>query len=100
MGNNVPAMRTLANGAVVPADTPAVAAAKRAHQNAVGAINPSNNAPAAIYQSQPVPTLQSLSNGAVVPADTPAVAAAKQAHYNADGALHNSVHADTPVTRA
>merc|ERR1712168_1150620 len=117
-------MKTLANGAVVPADTPSVAAAKRAHQNAGGAINPSSHSPASISpssyspssipQSQHVPQMKTLANGAVVPADTPAVAAAKQAHYNAGGAINPSssvpalhtlangavVPADTPAVAA
>merc|ERR1711931_159364 len=93
-------MKTLANGAVVPADTPAVAAAKRAHQNAGGAvnpssyspasINPSSYSPASIHQSQHVPQMKTLANGAVVPADTPSVAAAKRAHQNAGGAINPS----------
>merc|ERR1711931_95297 len=97
---HVPQMKTLANGAVVPADTPSVAAAKRAHQNAGGAINPSSGSPASInpsryspasiHQPQHVPQMKTHANGAVVPADTPAVAAAKRAHQNAVGAINPS----------
>merc|ERR1711890_53183 len=57
------------NGAVVPADTPAVAAAKLSHFHAGGAVHP------VLY-------------GAVVPADTPEVQAAKAAHAAAGGAVH------------
>merc|ERR1711931_456563 len=97
---HVPQMKTLPNGAVVPADTPSVAAAKRAHQNAGGAINPSSGSPASINpsryspastpQSLHVPQMKTLPNEAVVPADTPSVAAAKRAHQNAGGAINPS----------
>merc|ERR1712168_1239097 len=101
-------MKTLANGAVVPADTPSVAAAKRAHQNAGGAINPSSHSPASISPSsyspssipqlQHVPLMKTLANGAVVPADTPSVAAAKRAHQNAGGAVNPSRHSPASIS--
>merc|ERR1712055_1268553 len=72
----------LPNGAVVPADTPAVAAARAAHAQAGGAV---------LYHAAPlaahVVPLVTHFNGAVVPADTPAVAAARAAHAAA-GAVH------------
>merc|ERR1712025_251973 len=64
------------NGAVVPADTPAVAAAKAAH---FGAVYPYAYAPGALVAHV---------NGAVVPADTAEVYAAKVAHAQAGGAVH------------
>merc|ERR1711962_790693 len=75
-------MVTLANGAVVPADTPAIAAAKAAFRAAGGEINP-----AAVGQvgAAAAGLLVTLSNGAVVPADTPAIAAAKAAFRKAGG---------------
>merc|ERR1712090_118709 len=69
------------NGAVVPADTPAVAAAKLSHFHAGGAVHP------LVYGVAPV-ALVALPNGAVVPADTPEVVAAKAAHAAAGGAVH------------
>merc|ERR1711862_143468 len=92
---HVPSMKTLPNGAVVPADTPAVAAAKRAHQNAGGSINPSGNTgnsfnPSSYTGAQHVPSMKTLPNGAVVPVDTLAVAAAKRAHQNAGGSINQS----------
>merc|ERR1719430_569680 len=60
------------NGAKVPADEPAVAAARAAHLNKK----------ATIAASAPYGALVSHSNGAVVPADEPAVAAARAAHLN------------------
>merc|ERR1711931_604852 len=58
------------NGAKVPADEPAVAAARAAHLNARAAAS----APRALV---------SHANGAVVPADEPAVVAARAAHLSA-----------------
>merc|ERR1711970_942435 len=60
------------NGAVVPADTPQVKAAKAAFQRAGGVIS----API----SQGPPAVVSHANGAITPADTPAVQAAKASH--------------------
>merc|ERR1712168_775341 len=109
---HVPVMQTLDNGAVVPADTPSVMAAKQTHQNAGGAIHPSKHDPNAIHsskhdpsaihsskhvpsakhQSYHVPVMRNLDDGAVVPADTPSVVAAKQTHKNAGGAIHPAKH--------
>merc|ERR1719312_1277466 len=61
------------NGAKVPADEPAVAAARAAHLNEKIAT-----ASSASYGA-----LVSHANGAVVPADEPAVAAARAAHLSA-----------------
>ena len=61
-----------ANGAVVPADTPQVKAAKAAFQRAGGIMS----APV----DQGPPAVVSHANGALTPADTPAVQAAKASH--------------------
>ena len=75
------------NGAVVPADTPAVAAAKAAFYHAGGAIHPVAGIAhtPVVYAAGP---LVSHANGAVVPADTPDVVAARAAHAAAGGAVH------------
>merc|ERR1712168_562428 len=61
-----------ANGAVVPADTPQVKAAKAAFKRAGGVIS--------VPVSQGPPAVVSHGNGATTPADTPAVQAAKASH--------------------
>merc|ERR1712168_1305789 len=61
-----------ANGAVVPADTPQVKAAKAAFERAGGVIS--------VSVSQGPPAVVSHANGAITPADTPAVQAAKASH--------------------
>merc|ERR1719393_1185350 len=88
------------NGAVVPADEPAVAAARAEHLSAKGAIaHAAYAAPAvaaapvahAAYAAVPaVPAvapahygLVAHPNGAIVPADEPAVVEARAAHLNA-----------------
>nr|ABU41085.1 hypothetical protein [Lepeophtheirus salmonis] len=96
------------NGAVVPADTPAIAHAKAQHFAAKGhahggayAHGPVHGhahhaAPyaygyahgAAAYPVAGYTPLVSHPNGAVTPADTPDVAAAKAAHVAAGGAAH------------
>merc|ERR1711982_299075 len=68
------------NGAVVPADTLEVAAARAAHLGLVGYPYPY-----AVYAPN---GLVAHYNGAVVPADTPEVYAAKVAHAAAVGAVH------------
>merc|ERR1711981_1141522 len=97
--HHIPAVVSHPNGAKVPADTPAVQAAKAAHvasvatakanfHHAGGNINPSVGvAPSVAYSHVPaiktahhVPAVVSHPNGAKVPADTPAVQAAKAAH--------------------
>merc|ERR1712055_120920 len=61
-----------AKGAVVPADTPQVKAAKAAFYRAGGVIS--------ALISQGPPAIVSHANGAITPADTPAVQAAKASH--------------------
>merc|ERR1719477_172751 len=74
------------NGAKVPADEPAVAAARRAHLNARNGASASSPAAASGYGysgSLNMNTrLVDYPNGAKVPADEPAVAAARAAHLN------------------
>merc|ERR1719384_1191964 len=72
------------NGAVVPVDEPAVAAARAEHLTTKGAV-----AHAAYAAAPAVPVapahygLVAHPNGAVVPADEPAVVEARAAHLNA-----------------
>merc|ERR1711931_293029 len=82
---------TYPNGAVVPADEPAVAAAKAAHLAAGGAVFAHAGLPYAgypyahaAYPYRPA-ALVAHPNGAVVPVDEPAVAAAKADHFAAHG---------------
>ena len=102
----------LANGAVVPADEPAVVAARADHLAAKGAAlhaaiasGPGYVAGPAVAPIAPavapiaagpigyagplagVPALVAHPNGAVVPADEPAVVAARADHLAAKGAL-------------
>merc|ERR1712200_156775 len=84
---------TYPNGAVVPADEPAVAAAKAAHLAAGGAVLPYAGYPYAgypyahaAYPYHPA-ALVAHPNGAVVPVDEPAVAAAKADHFAAHGVV-------------
>merc|ERR1711872_694146 len=94
---------TLANGAVVPADTPAIAAAKAKFRAAGGNTNPaiggsgtyagpyaSTGAAYAGPLAAPAP-LVTLSNGAKVPADTPAIAAAKASFSAAGGNINPAI---------
>merc|ERR1712200_87431 len=94
---------TYPNGAVVPADEPAVAAAKAAHLAAGGAVLPYAGLPYAGYPYAGYPyagypyahdacpyhpaALVAHPNGAVVPVDEPAVAAAKAEHFAAHGVV-------------
>merc|ERR1712158_31261 len=73
---------TYPNGAVVPADTPEVAAAKAAHLQAGGAIAYAAGYPYAAYPfAVGYPgALVGHANGAVVPVDTAEVYAAKVAY--------------------
>merc|ERR1719348_791119 len=90
---------TLANGAVVPSDSADVKAAKLAHAQAGGAVEPAMGASSAIIASSPIVTysaapavfsdLVSHSNGALVPVDNAAVKAAKIAHAQAGGVAHS-----------
>merc|ERR1711962_1552833 len=74
-------MVTFPNGAVVPADTPAVALARAAHFTSHGAAYIG-----AVPYAYGVPgALVTHANGAVVPVDEPAVAAAKADHFAAHG---------------
>ena len=80
------------NGAVVPADTADVVAAKAAHAAAGGAVHPVH----AFGYAAGYPYFGGLvghANGAVVPVDTPEVHAAKVAHAAAGGAVHPVVAA-------
>lgn len=93
---------TYPNGAVVPADEPAVAAARAAHlathsgvayaAHPNGALTYANGVyPTAAYAYAGYPAgyayggLVAHPNGAVVPVDEPAVAAAKAEHFAAHG---------------
>merc|ERR1711926_23490 len=85
------------NGAVVPADEPAVAHARAAHLATKGAVYGYPYAYAAAYPyayagaypyayaGYPYGGLVAHPNGAVVPVDEPAVAAAKADHFAAHG---------------
>merc|ERR1711973_410452 len=79
------------NGAVVPADTPAIAAAKNEHFAAKGEVYAAQGlAPYAYagaygYGYPYASALVAHPNGAVVPVDTPSVAAAKSEHFAAKG---------------
>merc|ERR1712013_18232 len=86
------------NGAKVPADEPAVAAARAAHLNARAGASASAPAAGSGYgYSGPLnmnTRLVDYPNGAKVPADEPAVAAARAAHLNArDGASASAPNA-------
>merc|ERR1711935_3590 len=110
------------NGAVVPVDEPAVAAARAEHLNAQGALfaaqTPVVAAPVAAYSAAPVASysaapavayapapaayaaapasftgLVAHPNGAVVPIDTPAVAAARADHLLSKG-VYGGVYAN------
>merc|ERR1712098_217453 len=79
------ALVTFPNGAVVPADTPAVAAARAAHLGQLGHVLPAGYAlPYAVGYPH---GLVAHTNGAVVPADTPDVYAANVAHAAAGGVV-------------
>merc|ERR1719348_1054083 len=102
-----PTLVTLANGAVVPSDSAEVKAAKLAHSQAGGAIEPATGSaaglsyaagpssvtgPSSMAYSGPLagtPTLVTLANGAVVPSDSADVKAAKLAHSQAGGVVHS-----------
>merc|ERR1712112_274887 len=91
------------NGAVVPADEPAVAAARAEHLSAKGVVAHAAYAAApvapAAYAAVPAVAhgytgplnlntqLVGDPNGAVVPVDEPAVAAARAEHLSAKGAI-------------
>ena len=81
---------TYPNGAVVPADTPAVALARAAHLgHHVLPVGYAGYPYAAYPYAAGYPHgLVAHANGAVVPVDEPAVYAAKVAHAAAGGAVH------------
>merc|ERR1712066_93258 len=81
------ALVTWANGAVVPADTPAVAAARAAHLGQLRHFLPVGYALHPYAAGYPH-GLVAHANGAVVPADTPDVYAAKVAHAAAGGVVN------------
>merc|ERR1712117_4766 len=81
------ALGTFPNGAVVPADTPAVAAARAAHLGQLGHVLPVGYAYHPYAAGSPH-GLVAHTNGAVVPADTPDVYAAKVAHAAAGGVVN------------
>merc|ERR1719244_1870562 len=96
-----PTLVTLANGAVVPSDIAEIKAAKLAHAQAGGAIEPATGSSSTVgvtyaagASSMPyagplagTPTLVTLANGAVVPSDSAEIKAAKLAHAQAGGAI-------------
>lgn len=102
------------NGAIVPVDEPAVAAAKAEHLAAKGALVYSAPAPVAgalVHAAAPIgyaagyPHAGPLNlntqlighpNGAVVPLDTPSVTAARAEHI----AAHGAVYAAAPLVAA
>jgi len=121
----VPALVAHPNGAVVPADEPAVVAARADHLAAkgaafhaavapgpgpVGPIAPAGPVPHALGYAGPapagplgyagplagVPHLVAHPNGAVVPADEPAVVAARADHLAAKGAAFHAAVASGP----
>merc|ERR1712117_121888 len=114
------------NGAVVPVDEPAVAAARADHLNALGAVAapvahaayaaapvapaayaaaPVAAAPAAYHTAYAGPLnlntqLIAHPNGAVVPADEPAVVAARADHLASKGAIAYAAPAVAPAVHA
>merc|ERR1711962_665846 len=86
-------MVTHSNGAVVPADTPAIATAKAKFAHVGGNINPKAAIVPAhskkVYSGpMAVPgPMVTHSNGAVVPADTPAIAKARANFHQAGGKI-------------
>ena len=79
------------NGAVVPADEPAVVAARAEHLAAHGVAY--GGVYAAGYAAPSFYGLVAHSNGAVVPVDEPAVAAARAEHFAAHDAVYGGVYA-------
>jgi len=88
------------NGALVPADEPAVAAARADHLASKGAVYAAAPVEAVGYgYNGPLnlnTELVSYSNGALVPADEPAVAAARADHLASKGVTYD----DAPVVAA
>merc|ERR1711944_198053 len=71
------------NGAVVPLDEPAVAAARADHLATKGVYGGVYAAAGPVAYAAGYAGLQSFPNGAVVPVDEPAVAAARADHFAA-----------------
>merc|ERR1712168_898811 len=96
------------NGAVVPLDEPAVAAARADHLAAKGVVAPAAYGHAAVAAvggfAGPLNLnthLVAHPNGAVVPADEPAVAAARADHLAAKGVVASAAYAPVaPVAAA
>merc|ERR1711945_64575 len=109
------------NGAVVPADEPAVAAARAEHLSAKGVIAHAAYAAPAVAAAPVAPAayaavpavahgytgplnlntqLVGHPNGAVVPVDEPAVAAARAEHLSAKGAIAHAAYAAPAVAPA
>ena len=93
------------NGAVVPAEEPAVAAARADHLAAKGVVAPAAYGHAAVAAVGGFAGALNLNthlvahpNGAVVPADEPAVAAARADHLAAKGVVASAAYA--PVAAA
>merc|ERR1712012_544501 len=100
---------TYPNGAVVPADEPAVAAAKAQFAAAGGVVNPVlayagypylAGYPYAAAYGYPYGGLVAHPNGAVVPVDEPAVAAAKADFAAAGGVVAPAAYAAYPYAAA
>merc|ERR1719357_887908 len=88
------------NGAVVPADEPAVAAARADHLAAKGVVAPAAYGHAALAAVGGFAGALNLNthlvahpNGAVVPADEPAVVAARADHLAAKGVVASAAYA-------
>merc|ERR1711970_1211802 len=93
------------NGAVVPADEPAVALARAAHLSTKGFAYPyaygAHPFAYGAYAAHPYAyghphALVAHANGAVVPADEPAVLAAKADHFAAHGYPYAGVYTGLP----
>ncbi len=92
---HIPTLVAHPNGAVTPADEPAVAAARAEHLAAYGGVyggvygaaSPAVGYAAGYASGYPV-GLVAYPNGAVVPVDEPAVAAARAEHLAAKGGIY------------
>ena len=96
------------NGAVVPVDEPAVAAARADHLAAKGVVAPAAYGHAAVAAVGGFAGALNLNthlvahpNGAVVPADEPAVVAARADHLAAKGVVASAAYAPVaPIAAA
>merc|ERR1740123_2995242 len=93
-------LQSFPNGAVVPVDEPAVAAARADHLALKGAIAPVGYAAAPAVAYTGYNQLIAHPNGAVVPVDEPAVAAARADHLALKGAIAPVGYAAAPVAAA